>query len=107
MSLNIFAEPLLFTIVGLVGDVCYVIAYCGVQLFGMRPQDRWYFWLNVVGPLCILFSLLDAFNMASAIAQSVWFLLTLVSGIRAFLVRRRERRLSPLSFADQGQTEVN
>lgn len=64
-------------LVGLCGVCAYVVAHFLVQVHHESPRSRRIVALNVVGPLCVLVSLIGAFNISSFFSQSLWLLLTL------------------------------
>ncbi|WP_011301937.1 MULTISPECIES: CBU_0592 family membrane protein [Cupriavidus] len=74
---------------GLVGVAAYVAAHFAVQVLHKSPTGRLAVALNVIGPVCILVSLTDAFNLASFLTQCFWLGLTLLGWWRN---RRRKRR---------------
>jgi predicted ATPase len=67
----------LLDLVGLCGVGAYVVAHFLVQVRHESPRSRCIVALNVVGPLCVLVSLIGAFNISSFCSQSLWLLLTL------------------------------
>lgn len=67
----------LLDLVGLCGVGAYVVAHFLVQVRHESPRSGRVTALNVVGPLCVLVSLLGAFNISSFCSQSMWLLLTL------------------------------
>jgi hypothetical protein len=68
----------LLDVVGLVGVVVYVAAYFCVQVLNHSPRGRLAVALNVIGPLCLLASLADTFNLASFLSQCFWLVLTVI-----------------------------
>jgi hypothetical protein len=64
---------------GLVGVAAYVAAHFAVQLLHASPTGRLAVALNVIGPACILVSLVGAFNLASFLTQVFWLGLTVAS----------------------------
>lgn len=63
--------------IGLVGVVAYIVAYFVVQVLRHPPTGRLALVLNLVGPVCLLISLSQSFNLASAVSQCLWLVLTL------------------------------
>jgi hypothetical protein len=59
-----------YDISGLCGVAAYIGAYFSVQVGRLKPDSRTYSVLNLIGPLLVLVSLTDAFNLASFVAQS-------------------------------------
>ncbi|MFM2347926.1 MAG: hypothetical protein RL654_2679 [Pseudomonadota bacterium] len=64
-------------LVGLGGVCAYVVAHFLVQVRHESLRSRRIVALNVVGPVCVLVSLVGAFNISSFLSQSLWLLLTL------------------------------
>lgn len=65
-------------IIGLAGVVAYIAAYFIVQVLHQPPSGKKAVTLNIIGPVCILISLVDAFNMASFLTQCFWLGLTVI-----------------------------
>ncbi|CAJ0820324.1 hypothetical protein LMG19087_04060 [Ralstonia wenshanensis] len=65
-------------VVGLVGVAAYVSAHFGVQVLHKPPTGAFAVRLNLLGPICILISLMGAFNLASFLTQFFWLALTLM-----------------------------
>lgn len=76
-------------LVGLTGVCAYVVAHFLVQVRHESPLSQRVVVLNVAGPICVLVSLIDAFNIASFLSQSMWLVLTLVGWGRYRLHQRR------------------
>ncbi|NMF96907.1 hypothetical protein GPA27_05845 [Aromatoleum toluolicum] len=76
--------------IGIFGVICVQIAYAGLQLGRVRRDDLRYIGLNILGPGCILFSLVFDFNLASVIAQVLWILMTAISLMKALRPRSRQ-----------------
>ncbi|HPR06496.1 MAG TPA: hypothetical protein PK620_11785 [Denitromonas sp.] len=76
-------------VVGLIGVICYQIAYAGLQLGRFQQTDVRYIGLNILGPGCLLFSLFFYFNLASFITQVLWISLTAIGLIKILRCRRK------------------
>ncbi len=63
-------------VVGLVGVAAYVSAHFGVQVLHKSPTGPFAVRLNMIGPICILISLMGSFNLASFLTQFFWLALT-------------------------------
>jgi hypothetical protein len=79
----------LFTGLGLVGVVVVLVAYGLLTSGRLRAEDVRYPLLNLLGALLLLVSLIAQWNLAGFIANSMWFLIALVSLWR---LRRQGRR---------------
>ncbi len=64
-------------LIGLAGVAIFVVAHFAVQVLQRSPRSDLVIGLNLVGPLLMLVSLSQDFNLASVISQIVWFMLTL------------------------------
>ncbi|NDY93239.1 CBU_0592 family membrane protein [Ideonella livida] len=65
-------------LIGLLGVAVYMVAYFCVQVLRHPPSSHLVTSLNLIGPVCLLISLSQDFNLASALSQAFWFLLTVV-----------------------------
>ena len=80
--------PNLYDSVGLIGVLLYVIAYMGVQI-GMIDGNRiLYTGLNGAAAGCILFSMIGAFNLASALVNGLFMVFSVIGAVR-LLMRSR------------------
>ena len=76
------------TIIGLLGVFTVLAAYALVSFGRWRGDDPRYQWLNIVGTLGILVSLIYQYNLPSVVAQCMWILLSVVGLIRIYRGRR-------------------
>lgn len=76
-------------LVGIAGVTCYQIAYAGLQLGRLQRTDGRYIALNILGPVCLLFSLVFHFNLAAFVAQVLWLVLTTIGFIRTAIAKRK------------------
>ncbi len=79
----------LHDLVGIIGVICYLAAYAGLQLGHLRQNDLRYTGLNILGPVCLLYSLVVDFNLAAAVTQVLWLLLTLLGLAKAIRARSK------------------
>lgn len=70
-------------VVGLVGVAAYVVAHFGVQVLHKSPTGAFTVRLNLIGPICLLISLMGSFNLASFLSQFFWLVLTLMGWWRS------------------------
>ncbi|WP_186300199.1 CBU_0592 family membrane protein [Denitromonas ohlonensis] len=89
-------------VVGLIGVICYQIAYAGLQLGRLQQTDVRYIGLNILGPGCLLFSLFFYFNLASFITQVLWISLTAIGLVK--ILRSRRRAAQPDTAPDASLT---
>lgn len=76
------ALPNLYDGVGLIGVGLYMVAYMGVQVGQIDGNRLGYTLLNGMAAGCILFSMLGAFNLASALVNGMFMLFSLIGAIR-------------------------
>ncbi|MEO0820107.1 MAG: cyclic nucleotide-binding domain-containing protein [Pseudomonadota bacterium] len=77
-------------IVGLFGVGLYLGAYFLLQIGAIRGQTYTYAALNLVAASCVLFDLyLQDFNLASALIQISWIVISLIGILRLFLISHR------------------
>ena len=74
-------------LVGTVGTLIVVAAYFGTQIRRINSDDLAFPILNLIGSLLIGFSLLQNFNLASALMEVFWIAISLV-GILKGIVRQ-------------------
>lgn len=74
--------------VGLIGVTLYASNYIGLSLRLLTSEGIPYFALNTLAAICVLVSLTQSFNLASALIQSFW----IAAGLLAVCVRLRRRR---------------
>ncbi|MFV0663073.1 CBU_0592 family membrane protein [Denitromonas sp.] len=89
-------------VVGLIGVICYQIAYAGLQLGRFQQTDVRYIGLNILGPGCLLFSLFFYFNLASFITQVLWISLTTIGLVK--IVRSRHHAVRAKTVPDESHT---
>lgn len=80
-------------VVGIIGVICYQVAYGGLQLGRFRQDDFSYIGLNILGPIFLLISLVFSFNLAAVITQVLWLCLTAIG--LAKLIRSRGTKQTP------------
>ena len=82
--------PTVFEIIGVLGFALYVMNYGLLTFHRITSHSRIYFALNLTAAFFVLISLTHSFNLASALIQSFW----IVMSISAILLR--SRRIDPL-----------
>lgn len=65
-------------LIGLTGVATFVVAHFAVQVLRHSPRSDLVIGLNLIGPVLMLISLSQDFNLASVLSQCFWFVLTLV-----------------------------
>ncbi|MEM7508064.1 MAG: cyclic nucleotide-binding protein [Pseudomonadota bacterium] len=89
---DVASLPNLYDGVGLFGVALYVIAYMGVQTGQIDGNRIGYTCLNGAAAACILFSMMGAFNLASALVNGLFMLFSMVGALR---IASQDRRRPP------------
>ncbi|MGX9356891.1 cyclic nucleotide-binding domain-containing protein [Roseobacteraceae bacterium S113] len=76
---------------GLLGVAFYLGAYGALQFGFVRGNSYVYTLLNLIGAALVLIGLAEAFNLASALIQISWILISVVGLTRLYLRTRRLR----------------
>ncbi len=69
-------QGLLLNVLGVLGFAIYVLNYCLISFNRLNPGCIAYFALNLMASSLVLISLIGAFNLASALIQSFWILIS-------------------------------
>lgn len=77
---------------GLTGVALYLAAYALLQKGLLRQDDASYFWLNLLAASMVLISLTSEFNLASALIQLSWILISLCGLHRVSKVARQHHQ---------------
>ncbi|MBI1416211.1 MAG: cyclic nucleotide-binding domain-containing protein [Limimaricola sp.] len=86
--------PALLNIAGLLGVVLYIGSYAALQFGLVRGNGFTYATANLLAAALVLVSLVGAFNLSSAIIQTVWIVISL-TGILRMVILERTTRLTP------------
>ncbi|MEW9921004.1 hypothetical protein AB2B41_15435 [Marimonas sp. MJW-29] len=78
-------------LVGVLGFFLYVSAYTLLTLRVITPATVTYFILNLTASSCVLIGLSASFNLAAALIQSFWVVMSLI-GITLHVVRPIQRQ---------------
>ncbi|MEQ8602689.1 MAG: cyclic nucleotide-binding domain-containing protein [Marivibrio sp.] len=84
-------ETLLAEIAGAVGVGLYLASYAALQFGVIRGQSYTYPALNLFAAGFVLVSLAQSFNMASAVIQTCWIVISAIGIARIFFLSRRVR----------------
>ena len=90
-SIITVSHPIYFEMVGVFGFGIYVMNYTLLTFRKLDSADAAYFVLNLAAASCVLVGLLVSFNMASAMIQLFWVVIS-TSAIVLRLRRKRQRR---------------
>ena len=77
----------ILTAIGLLGVVLVLAAYGLLASGKVAANSNHYQWLNVIGTICILLSLIGQWNLAAFIANAAW----LAVGVSALWCNARKR----------------
>ena len=83
---DVFATIPWADVLGLTGVVIYLGAYVGLQAGVVRGQGYLYASMNMVGACFILLSLVENFNLSSAISQICFITISLFGIVRFYLL---------------------
>lgn len=82
-------ELSLYDAAGILGVSLYLGAYGALQLGWLKANANLYTWLNLVAAAMVLISLINDFNLFSAVIQGSWILFSVVGLARRWLARKR------------------
>lgn len=85
--------PIIFEAIGIAGFALYVLTYALLTFHRMTSQSPAYFVLNMAAATCVLIGLTHSFNLASALIQTFWIIIS----IAAIVVRLRPKRVARLT----------
>ncbi|MEQ8319991.1 MAG: cyclic nucleotide-binding domain-containing protein [Rhodospirillales bacterium] len=94
-DLNIFAA------FGFLGVALYLGSYAALQLGYLNGQGGLYAALNLAAASSVLISLVQAFNLSSAVIQFFWIIISIVGLVRMYLLTRR------IGFTDEEQAFIS
>jgi hypothetical protein len=80
-----------YTILGLAGVACIVVAYFLLQTRRSQADSPRYLWLNLVGSVLIALSLIPEWNLPSFVIEVFWIAITLYGFWRAWATRKKSR----------------
>ena len=67
----------LATPIGMIGVVLIVFAYLMLQIDRMTPESIQYSVMNLMGSLCLIYSLMVDWNLSAFIINIVWLIISL------------------------------
>lgn len=77
--------PAVFELIGVAGFALYVLNYSLLTLHRITSHSKTYFVINMIAASFVLIGLTNSFNLASALIQGFW----IVISITAIIVRLR------------------
>ena len=78
-----------YAIAGFGGVAFYLGSYAALQLGFLNGQGYAYAFLNVIAASCVLISLIEAFNLSSALIQGFWIFISAVGIARYYYLTHR------------------
>ena len=78
-----------YNAIGIAGVALYLGSYAALQAGFMRGQGYAYASVNLAAASCVLISLVQDFNLSSAIIQISWIVISIVGMTRLYLLYRR------------------
>ena len=66
-----------FNTIGLIGVTMMLTAFFLLQTGRMTPQTRQYLWLNLIGALAVMVSLMRFWNLSSFVIECFWAAISL------------------------------
>lgn len=93
--------PTIFEILGVAGFGIYVLNYTLLTVHRLTSQSKAYFVLNMIAATFVLIGLTHSFNLASALIQSLWIVISIyavVTRMRAPPVARTRPRTPATQF---------
>lgn len=77
--------------IGISGVALLLIAYFLLTTNKLSSQSMKYQLFNLIGALCIFYSLMFNFNLSSVVIEVCWILISLIGVYRVVLVNRNSR----------------
>ncbi len=87
-------------IIGLFGVFCVLSAYIFLQICYWSSKDLIFSFTNLLGSICILFSLLFNWNLSSVVIELAWLLISIygvISGLKSTFLIKRKKSSHPFS----------
>jgi hypothetical protein len=81
------SNPFLFEMIGVAGFGLYVMNYTLLTFHKLHSHDALYFGINLIASLLVMTGLMVSFNLASAMIQGFWILISTI----AIIVRLKRR----------------
>lgn len=78
----------IFQFIGFLGMICIVLAYFLLQIGKMSSEDLSYQFVNLIGAILLIISLLVHFNLGSFLIEVFWVFITIYGIIKIYKKRR-------------------
>jgi hypothetical protein len=79
----------IYALIGVVGVGLYLFAYAALQAGLIRGRGYTYILMNMAAAACVLVSLIEHFNLSSAMIQISWITISIFGLTRSYLLNRR------------------
>ncbi len=76
-----------YEIVGMCGVVIVLVAYVLLNIGVLNQYSLRYQWMNILGALMILFSLIEHWNIATFFIEVAWIVISLIGVIKIWKKR--------------------
>ena len=76
-----------YEIVGMCGVVIVLVAYVPLNIGVLNQYSLRYQWMNILGALMILFSLIEHWNIATFFIEVAWIVISLIGVIKIWKKR--------------------
>ena len=86
-----FISSNIYTAIGLFGTLIYLINYTCLQMGIISGQSYLYASVVILGASCILISLLESFNLPTAVIQVSFIVISLIGMLRLYVVENHIR----------------
>lgn len=86
-----FEGNLFFNITGLIGVGLILVAYFLLQVGKLEQRDERYSWLNLIGALMIVVSLLKNWNLPSFVIEIFWIAISIYGLTRARRLKNKSK----------------
>jgi hypothetical protein len=83
--------PAFLEAIGVIGFGLYVLNYTLLTMHHLTSHSKTYFAINIIAASCVLIGLTQSFNLASALIQGFW----IVISITAIVMRLRPTTNGP------------
>ena len=77
----------IYQVIGVTGFILYMLSYFLLQIGKIEGSDNIYILMNLAAACFVLISLIHNFNLASALIQISWILISVVGLIRFNLIK--------------------
>ncbi|MBN2963854.1 hypothetical protein JWV37_03590 [Sulfurospirillum sp. T05] len=81
----------IFQWIGFFGMACVVYAYFLIQAEKVHKSDKLYQWLNLIGAILLIISLLVHFNLGSFLIEVFWIGITVYGMVKS----KKKKRANP------------